>query len=117
MNKPTQSRDAPAFQVNIQAQDGHLAIQLGGEMDAAAVEELRLVVAQMDTVSDKPAIVDLSTLTFCDPAGLSELLALKRVLKSRHPSVTFTGVSPRIQRIMEIAQVHHLFGLGATDPT
>jgi hypothetical protein len=44
MNNRSQSSDAPAFQVNIQAHDGQLSIQLGGEMDAAAVEELRLVV-------------------------------------------------------------------------
>lgn len=90
--------------------------QLGGEMDAAAVEELRLVVAQMDRASNEAAVVDLSALTFCDPAGLSELMALRQLLSSRHPSVTFKGVTPRIQRMMEIADVHHLFDPEETDP-
>lgn len=85
-------------------------------MDAAAVEELRLVVAQMDRASNEAAVVDLSALTFCDPAGLSELMALRQLLSSRHPSVTFKGVTPRIQRMMEIADVHHLFDPEETDP-
>jgi hypothetical protein len=70
--------------VNIQAQDGQLAIQLGGEMDAATVEDLRLVIAQMDRASNEAAVVDL-----------------RQLLGSRHRSVTFQGVTPRIQRMME----------------
>ena len=117
MDNPTQSPDLPAFRVNIQVRDGQLVIQLGGELDAAAVEELRHVVAQTNQVSNAAAIVDLNALTFCDPAGLSELIALRHLLNRRHPSVTFTGVTPRIQRMMEIADVHHLFDLEETDPS
>ena len=73
-NSGTHSPDAPAFHVSIQAQNGQPAIELGGEMDVAAVEELRLVVAQMDQASNQAAVVDLSALTFCDPAGVNELI-------------------------------------------
>jgi anti-anti-sigma factor len=109
MNNRTDSPDAPVFQVNIQAQDGQLAILLGGKIDAAALEELRLVVNHVDTASDQAAVLDLSALTSCDPAGLSELAALKQLLNNRHPSVTFRGVTPKIRRIIDSADVHHHF--------
>lgn len=109
MNHRTGASEAAGFEVSIEAQNGQLAIRLGGELDAAALEELRLVVAQMDRASDVAAVVDLSAVRICDPQGLSELMALRQLLSSLHPMVTFTGVTPRIQRMMEIADVHDLF--------
>jgi anti-anti-sigma factor len=102
--------------VAIQLTDAQFSIRLSGALDLAAAEQVRMAVNQIDTDDNHPAVVDLHDLTFCDPAGLHELLVLREELCRRHPQVAFIRTPPRIRRLMEIAKVNHLFTSDRIDP-
>lgn len=84
--------DRLAFQV---AQDATgTVLMLGGEIDAAAVDELRRCLTAGVTV------VDMREVTFLDSSGLGVLLAASR---RRTSPLRLRAPSPRVERLLQLS--------------
>jgi anti-anti-sigma factor len=82
-------------------------VVLGGEYDLSRKEEVSSLFDSLST--DAPAVVDMSAVTYVDSTFLRLLADLH--CRFKDSSVTLTGVSERIKRILHIVRFDQLFRL------
>jgi N-acetylglucosaminyldiphosphoundecaprenol N-acetyl-beta-D-mannosaminyltransferase len=63
---------------------------------------------------DRDVIIDLSDTRLIDARFLGLLLMVRKELKSRRATLTFTGLSPSIQRIFRLSEVEFLLSADAS---
>jgi anti-anti-sigma factor len=91
-----------AFEVTTGNTPNGLVVRLTGELDACTADTLHAVITHGDLTANSTALVNLSDLTFCDAAGLRELLQLNTCLGCTHRVVRFHGASSTVQRLLQI---------------
>lgn len=68
--------DEPAsLRIETKDEDGAYVLELSGELDASAAEELELVLQRAETSGQQQILIDLERVEFIDSAGLRTLLA------------------------------------------
>jgi anti-anti-sigma factor len=82
-------------------------IELDGEYDLSQREQIAALFGALD--ADHPVIIDLTKVTYIDSTFLHELAALRLRLKEQ--SITLTGATPSIKRILKIVKFERLFVL------
>ncbi|WP_051786633.1 MULTISPECIES: STAS domain-containing protein [Streptomyces] len=90
-------------------------VGIGGELDIAAVMELRTALAEEMAACEagRGLALDLSEVTFCDSTGLNTLLRARQRALKEHRSLTITAASPQVIRLLEITGADRLFVEGA----
>lgn len=73
-----------------------------GELDLAAAEPLRRVLEQQRRIGHRHVNVDTSAVTFLDATALGVLADVHQQFLDRDGTLTLTGVSPRVQRLLAI---------------
>jgi anti-anti-sigma factor len=87
---------------------GAACVAVAGEVDVEAAPRLRD--ALVEAVADgEQVVVDLSSVTFMDSAGLSALVVAHRVAEARGVRLRLRGVPPRVLTL--IARGHDLRGV------
>lgn len=81
---------------------------LTGELDISAVPTLRSALAEVVTDRRADLPVDLSGLTFCDSAGISELVESRFHFKRARRELSFVNASPSLQRTFRFARAASL---------
>jgi anti-anti-sigma factor len=103
------------LRVHARAEPTQLTLVLVGDLTfgtAPSVEEHVRAVAE-EAGADLPAdlVVDVAGLDFCDSAGLAALIGLQRRAARRAGTVTLTGVSGSLRRVLRVTGAEILFTL------
>jgi len=84
------------------------AVALSGEIDIAAVHELRTELAAF-TQSGGPVVIDLRAVSFIDSSGIEALCAARRDAEGAGGSVVLRSPSSAVVRVLEITGLDDLF--------
>jgi phospholipid/cholesterol/gamma-HCH transport system permease protein len=82
------------------------AVAISGRLDASTlVTAWDAAVEGVCPMSSGPVQVDLSSLEYCDGAGLGLIAELRRIVAQGGGELTFTGVHDDLQQLMDSAQL------------
>ena len=84
------------------------AVALSGEIDIAAVQDLRAELAAFTQVGG-PVIIDLRAVSFIDSSGIEALCAARRDAEGAGGSVVLRSPSSAVVRVLEITGLDDLF--------
>jgi anti-anti-sigma regulatory factor len=82
-------------------------VQLDGEYDLSRKEQVAALFGALP--GDGPVTIDLSKVTYIDSTFLHELAALR--LRFKEQSITLTGASAGVKRILKLVKFERLFVL------
>lgn len=104
MHQPSQR--PTIFEVSLAPEPPCLFVDLRGELDLYSAREM-----PMEPYAGQPdlttVLIGLGELTFCDVAGLSALLTFCRLHEAQGRTVSISGASPFIRRLMRLCGVAH----------
>jgi anti-sigma B factor antagonist len=89
--------------------------RIGGELDAANVDQLISVAAQLPNMNVGQIQLDLGDVTFIDSSGLGALVTLNNRATSAGGSVVVRSASAPVRRLLEITKLDEVFGLNGTN--
>jgi anti-sigma B factor antagonist len=97
-------RDYPeSFSTTQRSTNGRLLIQVGGECDAATLEELNEVLANALATEPDEIVIDLANTTFVDSLTLVAFTATAKRIRARGGSFRLVRISAtEVQRALEI---------------
>jgi phospholipid transport system transporter-binding protein len=92
-------------------QDGSGVWHLGGELDVAAIPELR---DRLNRVEEGDVTLDCSALTFLDSSGLALLVALYHARRARGAELVIVNPSRCVTRVLELTGLSILLAVPST---
>jgi anti-anti-sigma factor len=84
-------------------------VEILGELDLVSGTQLRGGLFEALAASAQGLELDLSRLDFCDCAGLSVLMELRRRAEQQGKSVVVRAGSPAVDRLLTLIGAGHLF--------
>jgi len=75
---------------------------VSGELDAASSPDLDESLARLMSEGVDHLVVDLSDVSFLDSSGLRSIIRALNALAERNGTLRVSGVSPAVQRILEV---------------
>ena len=97
------------FKLDADVQGGGITLRLGGELDVASAPVLRDEVVRHISEGRTTMTFDCSELTFVDSTGLGVLIGARARCLAANGSVSLTGVSPALQRLLAVTGIESLF--------
>lgn len=91
-------------------------VEVGGELDIATGPRLSEGVEFLLRAREARLVLDLAGVTFIDCAGLSALLAIRRVARSLGGSVSVVEASPCVRRLVRLTGLEHVLGVVRPGP-
>jgi len=88
-----------------------VTITVTGELDLATAPLIDYTFHKIDSAQPLHVHLDLSGVTFCDAAGLSEFLAADRLLRATGGRLTLIQPSPQIRRLLTITKLDEILAL------
>lgn len=92
-------RAALAFDVDRRDRDVRLAV--AGELDLATQESLRTTVAGVLQPPVRALLLDLAGVSFCDAAGVTSLITVRRLAADAGTHFALTGVQLPVRRVLD----------------
>jgi anti-anti-sigma factor len=117
MNLPPEPTKRGTFEVVTATNDHTLVVKMRGEFDIAAVDTLRATLSSFAPNGHRAALVDLGELTFCDVAGVRELVRLHHMLRNQIGAVTFRNATLRVRRVIDLTRADNVLTLDAPNPS
>lgn len=77
-----------------------VAVRVGGELALDCVADLHAGLADYVARPSTHLLLDLTELEFCDSAGLGAIIGVRRAVCATGGTLTITGVSTRIARML-----------------
>jgi anti-anti-sigma factor len=100
-----------AFSTDVKRVGDTTYIALTGELDIAAVPELReLAHAELNAPNCHALVFELGELSFVDSTGVGCLVETHQYAAARDQQVTIRNPAPRVRRVLEIGGMLKLFG-------
>ncbi|MER6474537.1 STAS domain-containing protein [Streptomyces collinus] len=97
--------------------DDRVRVTIRGELDLVSGSQLRGRLSEALAASASGLDLHLSGLRFCDCAGLSVLLELRRWALSEGKTVVIQDTSPAIDRLLDLIGAQDLFSPSCSRPT
>lgn len=94
------------MQLDIEYQQNTLLVRLGGDLDLAIADKLR--VALDNQLTQKPVknlILNLARVTFVDSSGLGVILGRYKRLIQTGGKVFLVGAQPQVRRVLELSGI------------
>ena len=108
-------RPPDAYAVELrQAGDGVALVVLEGELDLAAVPELRERLAEAGAAGPRGVVLDMTEVTFVDSSALRELLRAHSAVRDAGAELVLAGVGPAVARLFELTRTTGLLALTPT---
>jgi anti-sigma B factor antagonist len=85
--------------------DGHMQVEVVGELDEATAPLLREHLASLLTDLVGDLVIDISGLTFVDSTGLSLFLTMHKRLDAEGKRLVIFAPTPKVRRVMEITRL------------
>lgn len=100
------------FTVDVVHEHGVAVVRVAGEVDMAAVPEIRAALALLDAEQETPDVtVDLSAVSFMDSSGLNLLVGTLKELRARDGRLTLTNPQAGVLRLLELTGLTSLFDI------
>ena len=93
---------------SVQTGEGVWAVAVGGELDLYTAPEVRDELAALPEDAGD-VVVDLTTMTFVDSAGIAALLVAARRLRACGGTMTLVVDDPRVLRVLEVTGLDRYF--------
>jgi anti-sigma B factor antagonist len=103
----TNDGPAPALSIHVHEENGVSTVALRGELDLWETETVQKAVA---AISNGDVALDLSDLTFLDAAGVSAILAARRIVTERGSRFTIMGAKSLVRTVFEVTDLARLLG-------
>jgi anti-sigma B factor antagonist len=97
----------------VEATDAFTSVAVRGRLDAAGVGEVDLKLTSQTVARRKPAIIDLTEVSFIASLGIGMLVAIARSLRSHGVGVAVVA-GPHVRKILEMTNVGSLVPVVAT---
>ncbi|HEX8344534.1 MAG TPA: STAS domain-containing protein [Actinoplanes sp.] len=97
--------------MNAEAQQSVVEVLVAGELDAAAVPEVRTTLYEALAGQPGVLVVDLARCPVIDAVGIALLLDVHRRAWMADGRLTLRSPTPHVQRILEIARVAHILSV------
>lgn len=94
-----------------------VVVALDGVVDAASAPEVKAALGPFTTRTGVIVVVDLSTLTFIDSAGLGALIGAQRRLRELDSELRLTRVPDHVQKILRITALDQALPIHPVDDT
>lgn len=94
--------------------DGLVVVKPWGRLDAVAAPTFESTVAQRVEDGDVRLLVDMSVVEYISSAGLRSLLALARLVTSRHGGMAVFGLHGVVREVFDISGFGHFLPLKET---
>ena len=105
--------DAYAIELR-EAADGVALVVLEGELDLAAVPELRERLAEAGGAGPRGVVLDMAEVTFVDSSALRELLRAHSAVRDAGAELVLAGVGPAVARLFELTRTTGMLALTPT---
>jgi anti-sigma B factor antagonist len=99
------------FSVDTEPLDGGHAVNITGELDQAAVPELKRVLGEALDSHDGAVFVDLSDCEFIDSTGLSLLVQAQRRLTDEHRGFAICCPKAEVKRLLQLTGIDEAVGM------
>jgi anti-anti-sigma factor len=86
-------------------------VVLEGELDLAAVPELREQLTEAGRVAARAVVLDMVEVTFVDSSALRELLRAHSALRDAGRDLVLAGVGPPVARLFELTRTTGILSL------
>ena len=103
MVMPPPATSAPGISV--------VEVVVGGELDAAAVPDIRSAMRGVLAVRPRSIVIDLAGCTFIDAAGVALLLEVHRCAWLFDGRVVLRSPAPQVRTVLRIVRVEHILQL------
>jgi anti-sigma B factor antagonist len=82
--------------------DRYVLVMLYGELDIYTGRDLREQLTCLAGGTDRPVIIDMAGVPFCDGSAQAILLATERRARSQGHSIALIGLTPQIHRVFRL---------------
>ena len=89
-------------------------LRLDGRLDAAGADQIGLRFTAAVAAQDRPALVDLSGVSFVASMGLRLLVSTSRALKLKGMTLVLYGLQPQVVELMDDAGMTQVFAIEPT---
>src|SRR6185437_2020837 len=103
--------EAAPFEIVLAHLDGFARVKLRGELDYAATSQQHEAIQEIIGLRRR-VVIDLSEVTFADPAGLA---TLARIAADHDGPVRIDGITPGARRLLEVSGLSVLFDYTEAD--
>jgi anti-anti-sigma factor len=86
-------------------------VSAAGELDAAAVADLRRLLAVVSAGRPRRIVLDLAGVTFLDAAVLGALVTQRQRLGGQGIRLDLSGVTPSTRRLIELCGLTEMLGI------
>ncbi len=108
-------RPPDAYAIELRdAGGGVTVVVLEGELDLAAVPELREQLTEAARGADRGVVLDMAEVTFVDSSALRELLRAHSGLRDAGRELVLAGVGPAVARLFELTRTTGMLHLAPT---
>ena len=90
-------------------------VRLTGRLDAAGADAIGLRFTAAVATAPRPAVVDLSGVSFVASLGLRLLISTARGLGAKGHKMALFGAQPLVLEVLEDAAIDQIIPLGATE--
>ncbi|UJW29479.1 STAS domain-containing protein [Saccharothrix sp. AJ9571] len=109
---PAESGDQPAdgglWSVAVGERDGVTVVSLSGELDLAAVDDIRQALATALGVGGEGLVIDMIGVGFCDSSCLHALLRAAAEARASGTGFALVAVSPVVVRPITVLQLSEM---------
>ena len=110
----TNTIDQPVLAMEIVTEGSQATICLAGEVDVAVAADLAALGALTASSEAVEAIVlDMSSVSFIDCAGIGALIAIRLAARERFVDVRLRGITPAVDRVLGLTGLKPVFATTA----
>jgi len=96
------------FHARLARLDGEARVELVGEIDRAAMDDVWNILSAAITLSPQQLAIDLAHVTFMDSSGLHLLIDAHEAVTGAGGSFTLANVPARVRKLLDITGLSHL---------
>ncbi len=102
------------MQIETREEEAYSVLLLSGEIDLSTSPSVRAAILDC-LAGERPAIVDLSKVTYIDSSGIASLVEGYQTAKSKGSRFCLVGVSEAAMNVLELARLEQVFPIFATE--
>ncbi|MFF4345308.1 STAS domain-containing protein [Kitasatospora sp. NPDC001540] len=93
----------------LQHPSGVVVLSVTGELDQHTAPEFTRVVEESPFGPDRPAVIDLTELTYCDSTGITALVVAYNHAQDARAPFVIAGLNSDLTRVFQIVGLDQLF--------
>ncbi|KPC83343.1 MULTISPECIES: STAS domain-containing protein [Streptomyces] len=86
-------------------------LRVAGELDYSTAAELRQVVTGLTLGPDRPLVLDLGRLDFCDSSGITAFIVARNHATAAQARITLVNVPGPVLRVLHVTGLDQVFTL------